>query len=126
MRIKYIGKHTPKSKKLYKYIEENHPEYINEENPELIIVAGGDGSMLHAIQDYSYFNVPFFGIGMGTLDFIMNEVSNPEISLEISVSIAFRLCVIAVFWEFNKAIFFSRLSKLIFPKLLEITELQIQ
>jgi len=78
MKIKYIGNHTEKSKELYKYIFENHPKYISEKNPDLIIVAGGDGSMLHAIKDYSYLNVPFFGIGMGTLDFLMNEISNPK------------------------------------------------
>ena len=78
MRIKYIGMYTPESKKLYDYINKNYPAYISEENPELIVVAGGDGSMLHAIKDYSYLNIPFFGIGMGTLDFIMNDISNPE------------------------------------------------
>jgi len=78
MRIKYLGNHTPKSEKLYKYIENNHPEYLTEENPDLIIVAGGDGSILHAIQDYSDLNIPFFGIGLGTLNFLMNEISKPK------------------------------------------------
>lgn len=78
MRIKYIGNYTNESKELYDYIYKNHPEYISEENPELIIVAGGDGSMLHAIKDFSNLNIPFFGIGMGTLNFLMNDISNPR------------------------------------------------
>ena len=78
MRIHYMGNHTPEAKELYNYIEENHPEYITEEDPQLIIVAGGDGSMLHAIKDHSILNVPFFGIGMGTLNFLMNDISNPK------------------------------------------------
>ena len=76
MNILYRGKYTPKSKELFDYISENYPKFISEENPDLILVAGGDGTMLSSIQRFKDLNVPFFGIGLGTLNFLMNDIEN--------------------------------------------------
>lgn len=86
MKIKYIGRNTPNSKELYNFVEENFPEYLTEDNPDLILVAGGDGSMLHTIKDYSHLNVPFFGIGMGSLNFLMNDISDPKKLMETIIN----------------------------------------
>jgi NAD+ kinase len=34
---------------------------------ELIIVLGGDGSMIRAVQELKQYNIPFFGVNCGTL-----------------------------------------------------------
>ncbi|MEA1976146.1 MAG: NAD(+)/NADH kinase [Bacillota bacterium] len=39
-------------------------------NPELIIVIGGDGTMLSAIRKFRYKKIPFIGINTGTLGFL--------------------------------------------------------
>jgi hypothetical protein len=57
-------------------VESKYPEMLTENNPELIVVAGGDGSIIRAIHKYMHLNVPFFGIGYGTLNFVMNEVED--------------------------------------------------
>lgn len=74
MRILYRGNYTPKSKELFDFVSREYPEYITEENPELILVAGGDGTMLRSIHHLGHLNVPFFGIGLGTLNFLMNDI----------------------------------------------------
>ena len=56
------------------FIKEQHPSFIKETNPDIILVSGGDGSLLHAIQDFSYMNIPFFGIANGTVNFLMNKI----------------------------------------------------
>jgi len=52
-----------------------NPNAMQEKNPDIVVVSGGDGSLLHAIQDYGYHGVPFFGIAAGTVNFLMNEVN---------------------------------------------------
>ncbi len=42
-------------------------------DPELILVLGGDGSMLHAIREHWRLRVPFVGLNTGHLGFLMNE-----------------------------------------------------
>lgn len=47
--------------------------YHSAENPNLILVIGGDGTMLHAIQKHWRLRIPFFGINAGHLGFLMND-----------------------------------------------------
>ncbi len=44
-----------------------------EKSPDIIIVIGGDGTMLHAIRQYWRKRVPFYGINTGHLGFLLNE-----------------------------------------------------
>lgn len=53
-------------------------QYTEQTDPELVIVAGGDGSLLHAIQSYKHLGVPFFGVASGTLNFLMNKLNQSE------------------------------------------------
>jgi NAD+ kinase len=43
------------------------------EESDLIIVIGGDGSMLHALHQYMHLNIPFYGMNAGSVGFLMNE-----------------------------------------------------
>lgn len=44
-----------------------------DDDPNLIVVFGGDGSMLHAIQQHWRRRVPFFGVNAGHLGFLLND-----------------------------------------------------
>lgn len=43
------------------------------EKPELIIVLGGDGTMVDAIKSNYQLNIPFYGINQGTEGFLLNN-----------------------------------------------------
>ena len=43
---------------------------------DAIIVVGGDGKMLNAIDDYHKLKVPFFGINRGTFGFLLNPINS--------------------------------------------------
>lgn len=43
------------------------------EEAKLIIVIGGDGSMLHALHKFMHLNIPFYGINAGSVGFLMNS-----------------------------------------------------
>lgn len=59
-----------------RFLEKSFPEIMNEENPDMYYVVGGDGAMLHAHKDYGDMQKPFFGKGLGTLNFIMHNFDN--------------------------------------------------
>lgn len=48
-------------------------KYAVDDDPNLIVVFGGDGSMLHAIQQHWRKRVPFFGVNAGHLGFLLND-----------------------------------------------------
>ncbi|PCJ25950.1 MAG: NAD kinase [Rickettsiales bacterium] len=41
---------------------------------DLIIVIGGDGSMLHALHKYMHLDIPFYGVNAGSIGFLMNDL----------------------------------------------------
>ncbi|KXG74416.1 NAD kinase [Thermotalea metallivorans] len=43
---------------------------VTEDHPDIIIVIGGDGTMLSAIRQYKFLQKPFIGINTGTLGFL--------------------------------------------------------
>ena len=48
-------------------------EVHSREDPELIVVAGGDGTMLRAIREHWRRRIPFYGINTGHLGFLLND-----------------------------------------------------
>ncbi len=45
---------------------------------DLFVVAGGDGTLLHAISWFRKYNKPFFGINRGTSGFLLNQIAGRE------------------------------------------------
>jgi len=77
MRIKAIFNEKDTRQASYiKYLNRTFPEIINEDNPEMYFVIGGDGAMLHAHTNTIDKTIPYFGKGFGTLNFIMNNYEN--------------------------------------------------
>lgn len=52
--------------------------HTNDSEPELIVVIGGDGTMLRAIRQHWRRRVPFYGLNAGHLGFLLNERSPLE------------------------------------------------
>jgi len=78
MRIKYITSSDNRAHNFNKYIKSEFPEFLKEKNPDLILVAGGDGALHHAVQKHYHLNVPFLGKACGTLNFLMNEFNDED------------------------------------------------
>jgi NAD+ kinase len=53
---------------------------------ELIIVIGGDGSMLHALHQYMDLNIPFYGINAGSIGFLMNNFHRENFQKNLEVA----------------------------------------
>lgn len=51
-------------------------DLVVREHPNLVVVVGGDGTMLHAIQTHWRLRLPFFGVNTGHLGFLLNDVKD--------------------------------------------------
>lgn len=94
MKIKAIVNPNDSRQEIYiNFLKAMFPQIITETNPDMFYVVGGDGALLHAHNNFSNFHIPFFGKGLGTLNFIMNNfeqdltILNKLLNDEISVDI---------------------------------------
>jgi len=51
-------------------------EFERPNDPNCVLVIGGDGTMLHAIQKHWRLRVPFYGINAGHVGFLMNNADD--------------------------------------------------
>ena len=72
IKIHFTFDKTKKSQRLKKKILKNYAN-SSPKNSDVIIVAGGDGFMLHSLKKYLKFKKPFYGINCGTYGFLMNK-----------------------------------------------------
>lgn len=72
-KIAIIHNQRAESKKLLAKIRPLFIEATSIETADIIIVIGGDGTMLHTIHHYMHLNIPFYGINAGSIGFLMNE-----------------------------------------------------
>jgi len=78
MRIKYLLNKDKRISDFNSFIQHKFPTLLTEPNPELYLVAGGDGAMLGAIHDTIDSGIPYFGKAMGSFNFLLNSFDNDE------------------------------------------------
>ncbi len=61
-------------------------DIVSPEKAEIIIVIGGDGSLLHALHQYIDLNIPFYGINSGSIGFLMNKFHEDNFVANLSHS----------------------------------------
>lgn len=75
--IAYISLNNDRAASIITKLKEIGAKPITDVNsPDVIIVIGGDGTMLHSIHKYMHLNVAFYGINTGNLGFLMNHPSS--------------------------------------------------
>ena len=71
-KLHFIFDKNQKAQKLKKILLKRYKNF-SAVNSNYIIVAGGDGFMLHILKRYYKLNKPFYGINCGTFGFLMNN-----------------------------------------------------
>ncbi len=74
---------TKKSQSLKKILLRKYKNYSPIKS-ECIVVAGGDGFMLHTLKKYFKLNKKFYGINCGTVGFLMNNYISKNIEKKIN------------------------------------------
>ncbi|PIY17919.1 hypothetical protein CO112_04150 [Candidatus Dojkabacteria bacterium CG_4_9_14_3_um_filter_150_Dojkabacteria_WS6_41_13] len=82
MKIYYEPSPDPRVSDFNNLIADRFPEFLKEEKPEVILVAGGDGAMHHATKKFPHYEGIYLGKGLGTLNFLMNEIADDIGTLE--------------------------------------------
>jgi len=53
------------------FLNKKYPSVIlDDKNPDLVLVLGGDGSMIKAIKNFNYINTLFLGLNLGNVGFL--------------------------------------------------------
>lgn len=76
MKIFYEPSPDPRVIFFNELISREFPQFLQEKEPDLILVAGGDGALHHATKRFPNFSGIYFGKGLGTLNFLMNTFDN--------------------------------------------------
>lgn len=63
--------HDPRNRRSVELVEALRP--MQSDDPNLIVVLGGDGTMLHAIRQHWRRRLPFYGINTGHIGFLLNN-----------------------------------------------------
>ena len=72
MKICFHASHKPQAQAaLEEYLQkyDNYPV----KDADVLVVLGGDGTMLHALHTYIDITIPIYGLNLGTLGFLLNE-----------------------------------------------------
>lgn len=80
MKIAYHASTKPRAQQALEELKGKHAP-VKDKDAEVIVVVGGDGTMLRALHHYAYHPAPLFGINLGTLGFLLN-VHDRNASLE--------------------------------------------
>lgn len=74
-KIFVVSNNSILSNNIIEELKKNH-ELTPVDLANIIIVVGGDGTMLRAIRSYKNFKKPFFGINTGNVGFLLNNIDN--------------------------------------------------
>lgn len=69
----------------------NHYQSAPPEEADVIVVLGGDGSMLHALHHYIDYQAPLFGMNLGTLGFLLNDYNIKKLQERIASAAHFNI-----------------------------------
>lgn len=86
MKIKYLLSTDPRSADFNQLIQSQFPLLLTNKKPDIILVSGGDGALLHAIQRYNRQHVSFLGRAAGTLNFLMNTFNNDQKTIKALIN----------------------------------------
>jgi NAD+ kinase len=60
-------------------------EIVKPEVAEILLVIGGDGTMIWAAREYNHIGIPFYGINRGTVGFLLNDHPNSDLNNLVDV-----------------------------------------
>ncbi len=78
MRIHFHAPERPRPQAALKELSERYGQH-KLDNADVIVVLGGDGSMLHSLHDFTNIDLPIYGLNLGTLGFLLNEYKNKDL-----------------------------------------------
>lgn len=90
MKISFFASDKPRAQAA---LEELSTRYHNHslESADVMVVLGGDGTMLRALHHLQGKNLPIFGLNLGTLGFLLNEYKKSDLPERISKALGYTI-----------------------------------
>lgn len=85
MKLHFIASETEKSAKSYKQLTGLYGQ-ASRDSADVIIVLGGDGFMLDCLRQFIRSDIPFFGLRLGTVGFLMNDYRQDDLLMRIDAA----------------------------------------
>ena len=77
MKIAFHASPKPRPQEALEVLSKGHDNHSPAE-ADVIVVMGGDGTMLRALHKYQHIDTPLFGVNLGTLGFLLNTYERGE------------------------------------------------
>jgi len=88
MKICFYTSERPKAREALEILQKLYGETLAKK-ADVLVVLGGDGTMLRALHEYVDIDIPIFGMNLGTFGFLMNEYRKDYLIERIEKSISF-------------------------------------
>ena len=82
MKLHFHASHKPKAQKALKQLLRKYKS-VDPEKADVIVVLGGDGTMLRALHKFINRKSPIYGMNLGTLGFLLNTYSPDDLQERI-------------------------------------------
>ncbi|MFP4098021.1 MAG: NAD kinase [Alphaproteobacteria bacterium] len=79
MKIHFHVSDYPRPQSAFKELEARYGHHEDVQSADVIVVLGGDGSMLRALHKFTGLDLPLYGLNLGTLGFLLNEYKNKDL-----------------------------------------------
>jgi len=77
-RVAFVNSTSDKAVKAGQALKERY-EHVDPDDADVIVVLGGDGTMLETLHAHFDQNVPLYGMNRGTVGFLMNEYREDDL-----------------------------------------------
>lgn len=88
MKLSIQGSHKPRAQAAIAELRKLYGTY-EPENSDVIIMVGGDGAMLRTLHTYVGLGLPFYGVNLGTLGFLLNEYKTEDLPARVQAAKSF-------------------------------------
>ena len=82
MKIHFHASRKPRAQKALEEVKSKYGS-VSAEEADVIVVLGGDGTMLRALHQYIDHKAPIFGMNLGTLGFLLNSYDRDDLQKRV-------------------------------------------
>ena len=90
MRISFYASDKPRAQSALEELTQRYPNHAPE-NADVLVVLGGDGTMLRALHKFKDVSVPIYGLNLGTLGFLLNEYKKNDLVERIQKALRYTI-----------------------------------
>lgn len=85
MKLHFFASESPRPQAAVRKLKDRYGHHAIEHS-DMVVVLGGDGTMLRALHKFTGIDIPLYGLNLGTLGFLLNEYKSKDLMARIENS----------------------------------------